>query len=72
MLGATIVYIPATGRGIILTRTILICNNLKFDASDPILGSNHGDLSYIFALITGDNVEFNLCADHGLRELAKN
>ena len=44
-------------------------NNLKFDESDPILGSNNGELSCIFALITGDNVEFNLHANHGLREL---
>ena len=26
----------------------------------PIFGSNHGELSCIFALITGNNVEFNL------------
>ena len=38
-----------------------LLNILKFDESDPILGSNHGGLSCIFALITGDNVEFNLC-----------
>ena len=36
-----------------------------------ILGSNHGELSCNFALITGDNVEFNLRADHGLHELVK-
>ena len=46
-------------------------NNLKFDDSDPILGSNYGELSCIFALINGDNVEFNLRADHGLHELVK-
>ena len=47
-------------------------NNLKSDASDPILGSNHREVSCIFALITGDNVEFNLRADHGLHDLVKN
>ena len=41
---------------------------LKLDESDPILGSNHGELSCIFALITGDDVEFNVHADHGLHE----
>ena len=41
----------------------------QFDKSDPIIGSNHGELSCIFALITGDNMDFNLRADHGLREL---
>ena len=46
-----------------------LLNNLKFDESDPSLGSNNGELSCIFALITGDNVEFNLHADHGLHEL---
>ena len=46
-------------------------NNLKFDESDPNLGSNNGELSCIFALITGDNVEFNLHANHGLRELVR-
>ena len=45
-----------------------LLNILKFDESDPILGSNHGELSRIFALFTGDNVEFNLHADHGLHE----
>ena len=29
------------------------------------------ELSCIFALITGDNVEFILRADHGLHELVK-
>ena len=48
-----------------------LLNNLKFDESDPILGSNHAELSCIFALITGNNVEFNLRADHGLHELVK-
>ena len=38
---------------------------------DPILGSNHGRVSWILVLITGDNVEFNLCAHHGLHELVK-
>ena len=47
-------------------------NNLKFDASDPILGGNHGELSCNFAFITGDNVEFNLRGNHGLNELVKN
>ena len=46
-------------------------NNLKFDASDPVLGSNHGELSFIFALMTDENVESNLRADHGLHELVK-
>ena len=73
VLGATIVVVSAADRGKILSRTLLIWfNNLKFDDSDPILGCNNGEVSCIFALITGDNVEFNLCADHGLRELAKN
>ena len=49
-----------------------LLKNLKFDASDPILGINHEELSCIFALITGDNVEFYLCADHGLHELVNN
>ena len=49
-----------------------LLHNLKFDESDPILGSNHGEPSCIFALITGNNVEFNLRADHGLHELVKN
>ena len=35
------------------------------------LGSNRGELSCIFALITGDNVEFDLRADHGLHELIR-
>ena len=30
-----------------------LLNNLKFDDLDPILGSNNGELSCIFALITG-------------------
>ena len=30
-----------------------LLNNLKFDESDPILGSNHGELSCIFALMNG-------------------
>ena len=46
-------------------------NHLKFDDSNPILGSNHEELSCIFALITGDNVGFNLRADHGLHELVR-
>ena len=33
--------------------------------------SNNGELSCMFALITGDNVEFNLRADHGLHELVR-
>ena len=49
-----------------------LLNNLKFGASGPILRSNHGELSCIFALITGDNVAFNLRADHGLHGLVKN
>ena len=48
-----------------------LLNNLKFDESDPIHGSNYGKLSCIFALITDDNVEFNLRPDHGLHELVK-
>ena len=48
-----------------------LLNNLKFDDSDPILGSNNGELSCIFALITGDNVEFNLRFGHGLHKLVK-
>ena len=35
-----------------------LLNILKIDESDPIIGSNNGELSCIFALITGDNVEF--------------
>ena len=31
-----------------------LLNNLKFDESDPILGSNKGELSCIFALINDD------------------
>ena len=63
--GATIIVIPTADRGKILARIlarpILICLIiLKFDASDPILGSaNHRELGCIFALITtGDNAEF--------------
>ena len=48
-----------------------LLNNPKFAESDPILSSNNGELSCIFALITGDNVEFNLRADHGLHELVR-
>ena len=48
-----------------------LLNNLKFDESDPILGSNKGELSCIFALTTGDNAEFNLRVDHGLHELVR-
>ena len=47
-----------------------LMNHLKFDESDPILGSNHGELSCIFALITGDNVQFDMCADHAPSSLA--
>ena len=32
-----------------------LLTNLKFDESDPILGSIIGELSCIFALITGNN-----------------
>ena len=46
-----------------------LLNNLKFDDSGPILGSNHTELGCIFALISGDSVEFNLRVDHGLSEL---
>ena len=48
-----------------------LLNNLKFDEPDPILGSNHGELSCIFALTNGDNAEFNICVDHGLHELVR-
>ena len=51
-----------------------LLNNLKFDESDPILGSNDGELSCIMALITlitGNNVEFKLRADHGIHELVR-
>ena len=48
-----------------------LLNNLKFDESDPILGSNKGELSCIFALINDDNAEFNLRVDHGLHELVR-
>ena len=47
-----------------------LLNNLTFDEeSDPILGSNKGELSCIFALINDDNVEFDLRVNHGLHEL---
>ena len=45
--------------------------HFKFVESDPILGSNKGELSSVYALITGDNVEFNLRTDHGLHKLVK-
>ena len=48
-----------------------LLNNLKFDESDPILGSKKGELSCIFAVINGDNAEFNLQIDHRLRELVR-
>ena len=52
-----------------LVRSVLIyLNNLK---SDPILGSNKGELSCIFALINDDNAEFNLRVNHGLHELVR-
>ena len=54
-----------------LTFIYLLLNNLKFDESDPILGSNKGDLSCIFALINDNNAEFNLRVDHGLHELVR-
>ena len=48
-----------------------LLNNLKFDESDPVLVSNKGELScifaLIFALINGDNAEINLRVDHGLQ-----
>ena len=69
MLGATTVVVSAANT----RETYLdLLNNFKFDESGPILGSNHGEPSCIFALITGDNVEFNLRADHSLHELVKN
>ena len=48
-----------------------LLNNLKIDDSDPVIGSNNGELllSCIFALITGVTVEINLRADHGLHDL---
>ena len=75
MLGATNAVgcrLPGSGQ-LKTTRHIYLdlLNILKFDKLDPILGSNHGELSCIFALITGDNVEFSLCADHGLHELVR-
>ena len=48
-----------------------LLNNLKFDKSDPIIGSNKEELSCIFALINGDNVEFNLRFDHVLHKLVR-
>ena len=48
-----------------------LLNNLKFDESGSSRGSNHGELSCIFAFITGDNGVFNLRADHGLHELIR-
>ena len=45
-----------------------LLNNLKVDESNPILGSNKGELS---ALINDDNAEFNLHGDHGLHELVR-
>ena len=48
-----------------------LLNILKFDEPDPIIGSSRGELSCMFALITDDNVEFDLCADHGLQELIR-
>ena len=48
-----------------------LLNILNFDESDPIIGSNRGELSFIFALITGDNVEFNLRTDHRIHELVR-
>ena len=48
-----------------------LLNILKFDESDPILVSNKGELSFIFALVTGDNVKFNIHADNGLHELVR-
>ena len=56
---------------IVNTLYIIIMIYLKFDESDPILGSNNGELSCIVALITGYTVEFNLRADHGLHELVR-
>ena len=40
-----------------------LLNSNLMNVWDPILGtsSNHGELSCIFALITGDNVEFKTC-----------
>ena len=62
--------IHASKQGIIWFYPDLL-NNLKFDESDPILGSNKGELSCIFVLINGDNSEFNLRVGHGLHELVR-
>ena len=48
-----------------------LLNNLKCDESYPIIDSNKGELSCIFALINGGNAEYNLCADHGLHQLVR-
>ena len=49
-----------------------LLNSLKFDASNPILGRNRGELSCIFALITGDRIELKLTSwPCGLHELVK-
>ena len=48
-----------------------LLNNLKFDESDPILCSNKGELSCIFAFINDDNAEFILCVDRGLHDLVR-
>ena len=48
-----------------------IAHKLKFDRSDPVFGSDRGELSCIFALRTGDNVENNLRVNYGLHELVK-
>ena len=72
MFVATNAIVFAVASKYILARATLICRTIiKFDESDPILGSNRGELSCIFALIIGDNVEFNLRADHGLHELIR-
>ena len=39
---------------------------------NQLLGSNHEKLGSISGLLSGDKFEFNLHADHGLRELIKN
>ena len=33
--------------------------------------ANKGELSCIFALIKGDNAEFNLCVNRGIHELVR-
>ena len=72
MLGATIVVVSAADREKNTRKDYLdLPNNLKFDASDLLIGTSDGELSCIFALVTGDNVEFNLRADHGLHEFVK-